>query len=110
MFFATGLVAYVVSLQLFRRYLHGVVPHPAVSPVLIALHALCIVAMYAGRYLWLNSWDAFLAPREVATEMLRVPRPYTVALLATMFLVVGVGAFATAAVGDKALAQLRRRR
>jgi hypothetical protein len=39
---------------------------------------------------------------------MHVPHPFTVVLLGTMFVVVGVSAYAMAAVGDKALAQLRR--
>ena len=49
-----------------------------------------------------------VAPRAVAAAVLRVPRPSTVVLLAAMFVVVGAGAFATAAVGEKLVAQLRR--
>src|SRR5690242_8142829 len=32
-FFAAGLVSYVVSLQLFRRFLHGAIPRRLVLPV-----------------------------------------------------------------------------
>jgi uncharacterized membrane protein len=107
-FFACGLSSYVISLQLFRRFMHHVGPSRIVAPIMLVLHGLCIVAMYLGRFLRLNSWDAVLAPRAVAASVLRVPRPSTVVLLGTMFVVVGVGAFVTAAVGEKLLAQLRR--
>jgi uncharacterized membrane protein len=107
-FAAAGLVSYVVSMQLFRRFLHRVVPHRAVLPVLLVVHGLCVVAMYLGRVVRLNSWDVVLAPGTVLASVVRVPHTYTVALLAVMFVVVGVGAYVTYAVGDRALAQLRR--
>lgn len=107
-FAAAGLVSYVVSMQLFRRFLHRVAPPRVVLPVLLTVHGLCVVAMYLGRIVRLNSWDVVLAPRTVLASVLRVPHPFTVVLLVAMFVVVGAGAYATAAVGDKALAQLRR--
>jgi uncharacterized membrane protein len=107
-FFAAGLISYVISLQLFRRFMHRVAPSRIVAPVMLALHALCVVAMYLGRHLRLNSWDALLAPGDVAASVIRVPRVSTVVLLASMFVVVGAGAFATAAVGQKLLAAFRR--
>ncbi len=107
-FFAAGLASYVISLQLFRWFMHRVAPSRIVAPVMLALHGLCVVAMYVGRVVRLNSWDAVLAPGAVAASVLRVPRPSTVVLLALMFLVVGAGAFVTAAVGEKILAHLRR--
>ncbi len=107
-FAAAGLVSYVVSMQLFRRFLHRVAPARLVLPILLAVHGLCVVAMYLGRIVRLNSWDVVLAPRTVLASILRVPHPFTVVLLLAMFVVVGASAFVTAAVGDKALAQLRR--
>jgi uncharacterized membrane protein len=106
--FAGGLVSYVVSLQLFRRFLHGVIPSRYVAAVLVSVHALCVVAMYLGRVVRVNSWDAVLAPGRVLGSMLHVPQPRTVVLLGTMFVVVGAGACVTAAVCNRALVQLRR--
>jgi uncharacterized membrane protein len=106
--FGAGLTCYVISLQLFRRFMHRAAPSAVVAPVMLGLHGLCVVGIYLGRVLHLNSWDAVLAPHDVAASLLRVPRPSTVVLLALMFVVVGAGAFATAAVGEKVLAQLRR--
>lgn len=107
--FTCGLAAYVFSLQTFRRFLHRVVPSTVVAPVLLGVHALCVVAMYLGRVVRVNSWDAVLAPGRVLGSMAHVPSPRTVAVLAVMFLVVGIGAFFTAAIGEKVVAQLRRR-
>jgi uncharacterized membrane protein len=108
LFAAAGLVSYVVSMQLFRRFLHRVVPSRGVAPILVAVHGLCVIAMYLGRIVRLNSWDVVLAPRTVLASILRVPHPFTVVLLTAMFVIVGATAYATAAVGDKALTQLRR--
>jgi uncharacterized membrane protein len=108
LFAAAGLVSYVVSMQLFRRFLHRVIPGRGVAPVLVAVHGLCIVAMGLGRMVRLNSWDVVFAPRSVLASVMRVPHPFTVVLLAAMFVIVGATAYATAAVGDKALTQLRR--
>src|SRR5215216_2860096 len=81
LFYAAGLACYVVSLQLCRRYLLSAVPRAALAPLLLALHGACVVAMYLGRVVRLNSWDAVLAPADVARAVAVVPRPTTVALL-----------------------------
>ncbi len=109
-FFTCGLVSYVVSLQLFRRFLHRVSPPRLVLPILLVVHSVCVVAMYIGRFMRLNSWDVLLAPRTVLVAVARVPHPFTLVVLAVMFVVVGVGAFVAAALGDKMIAELRRLR
>src|SRR2546425_11166037 len=38
LFAAAGLVSYVVSMQLFRRFLHRLVPRRTVLPVLLVVH------------------------------------------------------------------------
>ena len=107
-FFSAGLVAYVGALQLFRSFLHRAVPRPVVvAPILLAVHGLCVIAMYVGRVLRFNSWDALVAPFTVLHAVARVPRPFTVALLTVMFAVVGLAAFATYAAGEKAWRAVR---
>jgi uncharacterized membrane protein len=64
--------------------------------------------MYLGRFMRLNSWDVVTAPGAVLDSVLRVPRPSSLAVLLAMFVVVGFGTFATYAVGEKLVAQLRR--
>ncbi|HUI48596.1 MAG TPA: DUF1361 domain-containing protein [Acidimicrobiia bacterium] len=107
--FACGLASYALSLDLFRRYLHRTVASQLVVPTILSVHALCVVAMYLGRVVRLNSWDALIAPREVVAAVLRVPRPATVGVIGMMFVVVGAGVFATVAVGHKLVAQARCR-
>jgi len=104
--FACGLASYAVSLQLFRRFLHRVVGARLVLPIILVVHGLCVVAMYAGRVVRQNSWDVLTAPHEVFAAFARVPQPRTVAVLVTMFVVVGAGVFATIAVAQKARARV----
>jgi uncharacterized membrane protein len=73
-----------------------------------ARRALCVLAMYVGRAIRLNSWDVVTAPHRVVVSVARVPRPLTVVELVVMFVVVGAAGFATVAVGDKAVAHCRR--
>jgi len=107
-FFAAGLVSYVVSLQLFRKFLHGAIPGQLVLPALLIVHALSVVAVYIGRFMRLNSWDVVFAPRAVLDAVIRIPRPSSLAVFVVMFLVIGFGTFSTYAVGEKLLHQLRR--
>ena len=107
-FFAAGLVSYVVSLQLFRRFLHGAIPRRLVLPALLVVHGLSVTAVYIGRFMRVNSWDVVFAPRAVLDSLVRVPRPSSLAVFVVMFLVIGFGTFATYAVGEKALHRLRR--
>jgi uncharacterized membrane protein len=107
-FFATGLVSYVLSLQLFRRFLHGAIPRNLVLPALLLVHGLSVVAVYIGRFMRVNSWDVVFAPRAVLDSLVRVPRISSLAVFVVMFLVIGFGTFATYAVGGKALHRLRR--
>ena len=106
--FACGLVSYALSLELFRRFLHRTVRGRLVAPAILLVHALCVLAMYLGRTIRLNSWDVVTAPNRVVASVVRVPRPLTVVELAVMFVVVGVAGFATVAVGDKAVVHCRR--
>jgi uncharacterized membrane protein len=108
LFFACGLASYVLSLKLFSRFLRRVTQPQVALATLIALHGLCIVAIYLGRFMRFNSWDAVFAPGAVLESVIGVPRPTTVVVLVAMFVVVGVSTCITAAAGSKALAQLRR--
>jgi uncharacterized membrane protein len=107
-FFAAGLVSYVISLQLFRKFLHRSIPRRLVLPALLVVHALSVAAIYIGRFMRLNSWDVVFAPRAVLDSVLRVPRPSSLAVFVVMFIVVGFGASVTLAVGEKLVSRLRR--
>jgi uncharacterized membrane protein len=107
-FFAVGLISYVVSLQLFRKFLHSTIPSRLVLPVLLSVHALSVVAVYIGRFMRVNSWDVVTAPHAVADALVRIPRASSLAVFVVMFLVIGFGTFSTYAVGEKMWTQLRR--
>jgi uncharacterized membrane protein len=106
--FAFGLVSYALSLELFRRFLHRAVQPRFVAPAILLVHALCVLAMYLGRFIRLNSWDVIVAPERVVSSVLHVPRPTTVVVLAVMFVVVGIGVFVTLAIADRVFARARR--
>jgi uncharacterized membrane protein len=106
--FAFGLASYALSLQLFRRFLHRSVRAGLVAPAILLVHALCVLAMYLGRFIRLNSWDVLVAPGAVVRAVMHIPRPTTVVVLGVMFVVVGVGVFVTLAITDKVLARARR--
>jgi uncharacterized membrane protein len=106
--FAFGLVSYALSLKLFRGFLHRTVQPRFVAPAILVVHALCVLAMYLGRFIRLNSWDVVVAPGRVVSSVLHVPRPTTVVVLAVMFVVVGLGVFVTVAIADKVFARARR--
>jgi uncharacterized membrane protein len=108
LFFACGLASYVLSLKLFSRFLRRVTQPQVALATLIALHGLCVVAMYLGRFMRFNSWDAVFAPGAVLESVIGVPRPTTLVVLIAMFVVVGVSTCVTAAAGSKAISQLRR--
>ena len=106
--FAAGMACYVASLQLFRGYLHRTVAARLVAPLLIAVHTLCVLAIYIGRVVRLNSWDAIVRPGEVVSSVAHVPELHTVLLMGAMFLVLGCSAFIAMEVGRRLLVQLQR--
>jgi uncharacterized membrane protein len=108
LFFAAGLSAYVFSLQLFRRFLHRIGWRALVVPALLVVHGLCMTAMYLGRFVRVNSWDAVIAPGSVAEAASHLTDGFAAKTIAVMYVVVGIGAYATAAVLAKAVAQARR--
>jgi uncharacterized membrane protein len=109
LFFACGLASYVLSLKLFSRFLRRVAQPQVVLATLIALHGLCVVAMYLGRFMRFNSWDAVFAPGAVLASVIGVPRPTTVVVLVAMFVVVGVSTCVTSVACSTAYSEVRRR-
>ena len=106
---ATLLLALI--LYLFRQT-HTPLTPPFWNAILVAgillYGALCVLAMYLGRFIRLNSWDVLVAPGAVVRAVMHIPRPTTVVVLGVMFVVVGVGVFVTLAITDKVLARARR--
>jgi uncharacterized membrane protein len=83
---ATGLAFYGACLALVRRrlLLDGLAHWR--WPVEIALHAVCSIGIFLGRFLRLNSWDLVVRPGEVL-RYVGVPRAGTVVVIAFTFCV-----------------------
>jgi uncharacterized membrane protein len=99
-FFAVGLLSYVVSLRLAHRY---VVAHGRAQwwlPIEVALHGLCAVGMYLGRFVRLNSWDVVAAPSSVTATIDDLARRFPLAIMGVTFVVLFVGTFVVNAVLD----------
>jgi len=93
-FIGAGVVAYTFAMQRSRLFWHSVLPDRLVPLVLVALHGLCVAAMWIGHYRRVNSWDAVVAPRETAESFLHVPSAFTIGVLFAMFVVTGVATVA----------------
>ena len=107
--FAFGLASYAFSLQLFRRFLHRTVRARLDRAGDPRRARACVLAMYLGRVIRLNSWD--VVTRAAGGRGIGAARSAIRArscVLAVMFVVVGVGVFVAAAVGDKVVARARR--
>ena len=64
-FFAVGVLSYVVSLQRVWRYVAARSGVGRAATVEVALHLLCAIGVYLGRVVRLNSWQVFTRPRSV---------------------------------------------
>jgi uncharacterized membrane protein len=101
-----GFGAYVVSLRAIRRYLVGVGRAAWAAPAELALHGLCAVGIWLGRFHRFNSWDVVTRPtatvEEVADGLMRT-RPQAIVLLTfTVIAVLGTaGRFVLDAVTDR---------
>jgi uncharacterized membrane protein len=99
-FFVVGFLSYVLSLRLARR---SVVAHGRARwwlPIEVALHALCAVGMYLGRFVRLNSWDAVVAPSSVTNTIDDLARRFPLGIMLVTFVVLMVGTFVVNAVLD----------
>ena len=98
--FVGGLSCYAFALGRLERWLRAQGwSLPRVLGVDVTIHALCAVGVFLGRVFRFNSWDLVARPGEVA-EVIRVPKPETVAFLVLTFLVLAAGsATLRAAVG-----------
>jgi uncharacterized membrane protein len=99
-FFVVGFSSYALCLRLARRY---VLAHGRAQwwlPIEIALHGLCAVGMYLGRFVRLNSWDVVAAPSSVTATVDDLARRFPLAIMGVTFIVLVVGAFVVNAVLD----------
>lgn len=90
-FFVVGFGCYGYALLRLERWLRWRGwALPRVYGVDLTLHALCAVGVFLGRVFRFNSWDLATNPGQVA-EVIRFPKPESVALLTLTFLVLAGG-------------------
>jgi uncharacterized membrane protein len=98
LFFAAGMVCYVLAIGLLERYLAPQMRAPYIAAIILALHALCAVALYLGRFVRLNSWDVVLDPGGLAAWPEYLTHRFAVLAIGGMFAVLIAAWFATRAV------------
>lgn len=86
LFFVAGFGCYLLALARLQQWMAARGWSRWSLPVETVLHALCAVGIFLGRVLRFNSWDVVTEPEKV-TEVIRVPQPTTVVLLAFTFVV-----------------------
>ena len=88
---AGGFACYVASVVRLERWLRGQGwTLPQLLGADISVHALCAVGVFLGRVFRFNSWDLLARPHDIAS-VLRVPEPRSVAIVALLFAVLGLG-------------------
>ena len=88
-----GLLFYGIAVALLRRRLLAEGHARWRWPVEFALHAVCAVGIFLGRFMRLNSWDLVIRPGEVF-RYVRIPHPTSLAIIAITFFVLLVAALA----------------
>jgi uncharacterized membrane protein len=86
-----GFEAYVISLLNVNFYLKQRGLHQLVLPSELALHALCAIGIYLGRFIRLNSWDFVVDPTSVMFSTLNTlteKRPTAVIVVTFVILAV----------------------
>jgi len=84
-----GFEAYVISLLNVNFYLKQRHLHKLVLPSELALHALCALGIYLGRFIRLNSWDFVVSPTSVLVNTLNTlteKRPFAVVVVTFVIL------------------------
>jgi uncharacterized membrane protein len=79
-----GLAAYALCIWLLRQRLTADGAARWRWPVELALHGLCSVGIFLGRFLRLNTWDLLVRPGTVV-QYVRVPQPSTIAVIILTF-------------------------
>ena len=100
-----GVAFYGASLAILRRRLALEGRARWRWPAELALHAVCSIGIFLGRFLRLNSWDLLARPGAVL-QYVRVPHPSTVVIIVVTFMV--LFAAATALRVPLAIHDLRR--
>ena len=84
-FFVVGFGSYVASLRLAHRFVVARGLGGSWYAFELALHALCAVGIYLGRFVRLNSWDVVAAPSTVTATLDDLARRFPVAIMGMTF-------------------------
>jgi uncharacterized membrane protein len=112
-FFLVGFASYVASLHLLRRFMRARGYGAWSTRTELALHTLCAVGIYLGRFVRLNSWDVLSSPTAVSTQLDGLANRFPIAIIFVTFVVLVVGTFIADAVitaSSDTLARYRRPR
>jgi uncharacterized membrane protein len=97
-FFVVGFSSYVLNLRLAHRYVIARGHGAQWLGIETALHALCAVGIFLGRFVRLNSWDVVVQPSTVTGTIDDLARRFPLAVILVTFLVLAVGTFVVNAV------------
>jgi uncharacterized membrane protein len=112
-FFIIGFACYVASLHMMRRFMRARGYGAWCTRTELALHTLCAVGIYLGRFVRLNSWDVFASPAAVGTQLDGLANRFPIAIMFVTFVVLVVGTYVADAVitaSYDTLARIRRSR
>ncbi len=105
----SGFLAYYLALSELGRFLEGVGLARWRAPVTLAVHLLCAIGIFLGRWTRLNSWEPVVQPRDTVDRiLLALSWSWAPAAIVVLALVTAVGHFVTKAVTEAAVASTRR--
>ncbi|MGV9661533.1 DUF1361 domain-containing protein [Nocardia niigatensis] len=108
-FIASGFVAYYLVLAELGRFLETRGLGVWRTPVTLAVHLLCAIGVFLGRWVRLNSWEPVVQPRGTFDRMmLALSWNWAPVLIAAMFAATALGHFVTRAVVEAGVNSARR--
>ncbi|MEC3918060.1 DUF1361 domain-containing protein [Nocardia sp. CDC160] len=108
-FIASGFVAYYLVLAELARFLAARGLGAWRTPVTLAIHLLCAIGVFLGRWVRLNSWEPVVQPRGTFDRMmLALSWNWAPVLIAAVFVATALGHFVTRAVIEAGIESLRR--
>ncbi|GAB3206172.1 DUF1361 domain-containing protein [Nocardia tengchongensis] len=108
-FIVSGFVAYYLVLAELGRFLEARGLAAWRTPVTLAVHLLCAVGVFLGRWVRLNSWEPVVQPRGTFDRMmLALSWNWAPVLIAAVFVATALGHFVTRAVVEAGVDSARR--